>query len=44
MCVKCDQSEADEDGVTYDVELVEVEDEQPAGTAFETSAYTVTTP
>ncbi len=29
--------------MTFDVELVEVEDEQPAGTPFETSAYTVTT-
>src|SRR5574343_1650332 len=31
---KCDISENDEEGVTYDVELVEVEDEQPAGTLF----------
>ncbi len=40
---KLDISENDEEGVTYDVELVEVEDEQPAGTLFEFSAYSVTT-
>lgn len=40
---KCDIIENDEEGVTYDVELVEVEDEQPAGTLFEFSALSVTT-
>lgn len=37
---KLDIAEADEEGVTYDVELVEVEDE----TILEFAAYTVTTP
>ncbi len=37
---KMDISEADEEGVTYDIELVEVEDE----TITEFTAYTVTTP
>lgn len=40
---KLDIAESDEEGVTYDVELVEVEDEQPAGTAFEFGAYQVVT-
>lgn len=40
---KCDIIETDEEGVTYDIELVEVEDEQPAGTLFEFSAFSVTT-
>jgi hypothetical protein len=39
---KLDISEADEDGVTYDVELVETEDEQ-SGALNEFKAYTVTT-
>ena len=43
VVTKFDVSEGDEDEVTYDVELAEVEDEQPAGTPFETAAYTVTT-
>lgn len=43
VVTKFDMNEGDEDSVTYDVELVEVEDEQPAGTPFETGAYTVTT-
>lgn len=41
---KMDRTESDEEGVTYDIELVEVEDEQPAGTAFEFGAYSVVTP
>ena len=38
---KFDISEEDEEGVTYDVELKEVEDEQPAGTAFEMQAISI---
>jgi hypothetical protein len=41
VCTKCDISEEDEEGVTYDVELAEVEDEQPAGTLIEVAAYSV---
>jgi len=40
---KMDIIENDEEGVTYDIELVEVEDEQPAGTLFEFAAFSVTT-
>jgi hypothetical protein len=39
-CTKCDISESDEEGVTYDIELMEVDDEQPAGTLFEIGAFT----
>ncbi len=42
VVTKLDISEADEDGVTYDVELDHVEDEQ-SGSLFEVGAYTVTT-
>ena len=38
-CTKCDISEQDEEGVTYDIELMEVDDEQPAGTLFEIGAF-----
>ena len=41
VVTKFDIAEADEEGVTYDVELKEVEDEQPAGTLFEMSAYSI---
>lgn len=43
VVTKLDVIENDEEGVTLDVELSEVEDEQPAGTLFEFSAFSVTT-
>lgn len=42
VVTKCDISENDEEGVTMDIELAEVEDEQ-GGSLFEFGAYTVTT-
>lgn len=41
IVTKLDLIEEDEEGVTYDVELKEVEDEQPAGTPFEIGAYSI---
>jgi len=38
VCTKLDLSEEDEEGVTYDVELMEVEDEQ-SGVLTEIAAY-----
>ncbi len=38
---KFDISEEDEEGVAFDVELKEVEDEQPAGTDFSIGAFTI---
>lgn len=41
LCTKLDLSESDEEGVSYDVELKETEDEQPAGTLYEMGAYSI---
>ena len=41
VVTKFDISEEDEEGVTYDVELKEVEDEQPSGTDFSIQAISV---
>lgn len=40
VCTKLELSEADEEGVTYDVELVEIEDEQ-SGVLTEVAPFTV---
>lgn len=41
VVTKFDISEEDEEGVTYDVELNEVEDEQPSGTDFSMQAISI---
>lgn len=41
VCTKFDLDESDDEGVSYDVELVEVDEEQ-SGSAWEVSAYEVT--
>lgn len=41
VVTKFDLAEDDEEGCTYDVELKEVEDEQPAGTPFDVDAFSV---
>ncbi len=41
VVTKFDIAEEDEDGVMFDVELKEVEDEQPVGTPFEMQAISI---
>lgn len=41
VSVKMDISEEDEEGVSYDIELREIEHEEPAGTARDIASYSV---
>jgi hypothetical protein len=44
QCTKFDRKEDDEDSITYDVELVEVEEEDLSGDLVEIEAYETTAP